>query len=92
MAKQDTPKKECPNKERLLQLIEAGKKLAAKVIEADRSPDMISVFSIARAHGYVVTDKFWSVELKQFVDLVNDYESKRKHSAPVVPIEQPPQA
>lgn len=79
MAKQDKPK-ECPDKERINKLIDAGRKFASRVIDIEKDPDLISVFSIARAHGYTVTSRFWHGELKEFVDLLNEYDSKRKNS------------
>jgi len=41
------------------------KALVIKMLNIETDPDLISVFSIARAHGYKVTSPFWSKELKE---------------------------
>ena len=41
------------------------KALVIKMLNIETDPDLISVFSIALAHGYKVTSPFWSKELKE---------------------------
>lgn len=41
------------------------KTLVIKMLNIETDPDLISVFSIARAHGYKPTSPFWSKELKE---------------------------
>ena len=39
--------------------------LVLKMIAVEQDSDLMSVFSIARAHGYKPTSLFWSKELKE---------------------------
>ena len=69
-------------------LYKAAKDLALKMLAIEQDPDIISVFSIALAHGYKVTSRFWHDELKALVASLEAADEKAKANlAPVVPFE-----
>ena len=43
-------------------LFNKTKLLLEKLVAVEQDPDLISVFSIARAHGYKTTSRFWHDE------------------------------
>lgn len=70
-------------------LFEASVKLLNRMITVEQDPDLISVFSIARAHGYKTTSKFWQEELMPLKQALDAYDAERKAKpAPVIPIEE----
>jgi hypothetical protein len=64
------------------------------MVGIEQDPDLQSVFSIARAHGYKVTSRFWHDELKEAVEYVNATlqraadEKKASAESNVVPFEK----
>lgn len=58
-------------------LYDAAKELAIKMINVEQDPDLISVFSIARAHGYKVTSKFWQAELQSLGEVLRKIDEER---------------
>jgi len=50
--------------------------LAKKLVDSEQDPDLISIFSIARAHGYKQSSKLWSEEVKAALDFINSVEEK----------------
>lgn len=77
MSTENTPPVAAP---KCCKLIESAHKLATKIIQCEQDPDLLSVFSIARAHGYKVTSKFWHDELKGFVEAYEAYQNAKKES------------
>lgn len=72
--------------------IQSAHKLVTKLIQCEQDPDLLSVFSIARAHGYKVTSQFWHPELNAFVVAYEAY-NKAKDAPPpkaLAPVEQFP--
>lgn len=62
-------------------LYEASKNLAIKMINIEQDPDIVSVFSIARAHGYKVTSTFWQAELEALKAVLVSIDAKRREVA-----------
>ncbi len=59
------------------ELYNAAKKLAIKMAGIEQDPDIISVFSIARAHGYKTTSRFWHDELKELGAVLTSIDQAR---------------
>lgn len=78
------PKKTTPSQvigvagEDTVKLIAAARALTLKMISIEQDPDIVSVFSIARAHGYKVTSPLWHPELKAIIPLFEADEAKQK--------------
>jgi hypothetical protein len=56
------------------ELIKLTKALVTKMINIEKEPDLVSVFSIARAHGYIITSNLWHKELKELADMIQSIE------------------
>lgn len=67
-------------------LYEAAKNLAIKMLNIEQDPDIISVFSIARAHGYKVTSKFWHDELQALGAVIRQIDEERRRAAGQPPV------
>lgn len=67
------------------ELYEASKNLAIKMMAIEQDPDIISVFSIARAHGYKVTSKFWHDELQALGVVLRAIDEKARAAAGAKP-------
>lgn len=71
------------------ELYEAAKHLALKMLAIEQDPDIISVFSIARAHGYKVTSKFWYDELQALGDVLRKLDEQRRAAVEAAKEEKP---
>lgn len=71
------------------ELYEAAKNLALRMQAIEQDPDIVSVFSIARAHGYKTTSQFWQVELQKLATVLLAIDAKAKEAAAVVPVPAP---
>src|SRR6478609_6776438 len=61
-------------------LYESAKNLAVKLMGIEQDPDIISVFSIARAHGYKTTSKFWHDELQALGAVLRQIDEERRRA------------
>ena len=57
------------------ELLKLSKALVAKMIDIEKDPDLISIFSIARSRGYVISSQLWHKELKEIADLIKTIDS-----------------
>lgn len=65
--------------------------LVKRMVEIENDPDLKSVFSIARAHGYVTTSRLWYQELNTLGAALQAYSDAKEPKEPqkdaaVIPI------
>tara|TARA_R110000868_G_scaffold60946_3_gene185535 strand:+ start:1426 stop:1623 length:198 start_codon:yes stop_codon:yes gene_type:complete len=58
------------------ELFKLSKALATKMMNIEKDPDLVSIFSIARAHGYIVTSQLWHKELTDLSEIIKSIEDK----------------
>jgi hypothetical protein len=73
------------------ELYSKAKALAQKLIDVEQDPDLLSVFGIARAHGYKATSRFWHDELKALVNTLMAYDQAKGAACPE-PVAAPEQS
>ena len=78
MSDQDNNQPTAPALTPVESLNQAARILCRKLVEIEQDPDLLSVFSIARAHGYKVTSKFWHEEHAALAKAALDYDEYLK--------------
>jgi len=55
------------------QVVQAAVDLVEALVNVEKDPDLISIFSIANAHGYRSTSKFWHPAKNKLTELLIQY-------------------
>jgi hypothetical protein len=71
-------------------LFDAAKAVVERMLALETDADLVSVMSIARAHGYKPTTRFWHEETAALAKALNAYHESKKPVDNVVQLDDKP--